>query len=66
MSSEAKASVLILGSLPFLMFAIIFVLNPEYVMQLFYDGRGLLMIGAGFGSLAVGVLVMAKMVRFEI
>ncbi|NKB22121.1 MAG: pilus assembly protein TadB [Alphaproteobacteria bacterium] len=66
MSSEAKASALILGSLPFLMFAIMFVLNPEYVMQLFSDARGLLMIGAGFGSLGVGVLVMAKMVRFEI
>lgn len=66
MSSEAKASALILGSLPFLMFAIMFVLNPEYVMQLFSDARGLLMIGVGFGSLGIGVLVMAKMVRFEI
>jgi len=66
MSSEAKASAIILGSLPFLLSAALYALNPGYVSQLFHDVRGLLMVGVGFASLGIGILVMAKMVRFEI
>jgi tight adherence protein B len=66
MSSEAKASAWILGSLPFLMFGIMMVMNSEYVMALFSDPRGLMMVAGGFASLFTGILVMAKMVRFEI
>jgi tight adherence protein B len=66
MSSEAKASAYILGSLPFLMFGIMLLLNRGYVMTLFLDPRGLIMVGFGFACLLVGILVMAKMVRFEI
>ena len=66
MSSEAKASALILGSLPFVMFGIMLCINPGYVLQLFDDPRGLMMVAFGFGCLGVGTLVMAKMVRFEI
>lgn len=66
MSSEAKASAYILGSLPFLMFGIMLMLNRGYVMTLFLDPRGQLMVGFGLLCLLVGVLVMAKMVRFEV
>lgn len=66
MSSEAKASAWILGSLPFLLFGILLALNPGYMGQLFHDPRGIAMIGAGLVSLTAGILVMAKMVRFEI
>ena len=47
MSSEARASAYILGSLPFIMFGIIFMLNPGYEMELFTDPRGKMMLGAG-------------------
>jgi tight adherence protein B len=66
MSSEAKASAIILGSLPFVMFALIFFVNRGYVMQLFQDPRGLIMVAGGLTILAVGALVMMKMVRFEV
>lgn len=66
MSSEAKASAIILASLPFLVFGIVFTMNPGYVMQLFTDPRGMLMLGAGLASLGMGVIAMAKMIRFEI
>jgi len=66
MASEAKASAMILGSLPFLMFGIMMLINPGYVGMLFTDPRGVLMVGFGFACIAVGTLVMAKMVRFEI
>ena len=66
MSSEARASAYILGSLPFVVFAAILIINPGYAMQLFEDPRGHVMLGAGFASLFTGALVMAKMIRFEI
>ncbi len=66
MSSEAKSSAYIIGSLPFLMFAILYLLNGEYAMKLFIDPRGKFLLGAGLGSMAIGALVMMKMVRFRI
>ena len=66
MSSEAKASAGILGSLPFVMFGILYLVNRGYVMGLFNDNRGLLMVGAGLAFIATGCFVMKKMVSFEI
>ena len=66
LSSEAKASAYIIGSLPFVMFTILYLTNQSYVMQLFYDPRGHFMIGVGLGMIMVGALVMFKMVRFDI
>ena len=66
MSSEARASAYIIGSLPFAMFGILMLVNFDYVMELFHDPRGVIMVGVGLTSMLIGVLVMAKMVRFEI
>lgn len=66
MSSEARASAMILGSLPFIMFAIIYLLNPGYEEMLFTDPRGKVLLGGGVAIMTVGIAVMRKMVRFEI
>ncbi len=66
LSSEAKASAIIIGSLPFALFGILYVLNQEYVMTLFTHRNGPYLVGVGFAMLGTGVGVMAKMVRFEI
>lgn len=66
MSSEARASAVILGSLPFLMFMIIYLMNPDYESMLFTDERGKIMLGAACGIMGMGILVMRKMIRFEI
>ena len=66
LSSEAKASAYILGSLPFIMFALLYAVNNEYVMQLFVDPRGMAMVAAGLFMIMCGSFVMYKMVNFEI
>jgi len=66
MSSEARASALIIGALPFGMFAILYALNPGYVSQLFQESRGLMLLGAAGVSMSIGFLVMGKMIRFEV
>lgn len=65
MSSEARASAYILGSLPFLMLAILMVLNTDYAMMLFTDPRGHTAVAVGVAMLVTGVGVMFRMVRFE-
>ena len=66
MSSESKASAYIVGSLPFFVFGMIWMLNQEYLEGFFHEPR--LMIAGVVGAvwMAIGVFIMAKMVNFEI
>lgn len=66
MSSEAKASAMILGSLPFIMFCIIYLMNPDYESVLFTDPRGKILLAVGLSAMGSGIFVMSRMVRFEI
>ncbi|MEO0642809.1 MAG: type II secretion system F family protein [Pseudomonadota bacterium] len=66
MSSESKASAYIVGSLPFIVFGLIYWINPDYLGAFFIDDR---LIVVGLGALVwmgIGVAIMAKMVSFEI
>ena len=66
MSSESKASAYIVGSLPFIVFTLIWFINSTYMQNFFIDQR--LMV-AGLGGMVwmgIGAFIMAKMVNFEI
>jgi tight adherence protein B len=66
MSSESKASAYIVGSLPFVVFILVWMINPGYMGHFFDDQR---LTVAGLGGLTwmgIGVFIMAKMVNFEI
>lgn len=66
MSSESKASAYIVGALPFIVFVMIYWINPDYIGGFFVDER--LMV-AGLGAMvwmSIGGFIMAKMVSFEI
>lgn len=65
-SSEARASALIIGSLPFLMLGLLMMMSPDYLMPLFTDPRGQMMLLAGLTSISVGAFVMWRMTQFEI
>ena len=66
MSSEAKASAGIIGSLPFVMMGVLYFTSHDYVMTLFTDSLGHTMLMGGGVMLSLGVFVMMQMVRFEI
>ena len=66
LSSEAKASAYIIGSLPFIMFGILLTMNYGYASTLYTDPRGIILVGCGLLSYAVGIGTMAKMVRFDV
>jgi tight adherence protein B len=66
MSSESKASAYIIGALPFIVFGMIYYINPDYMGQFFVDQR---LIIAGVGGIiwmGIGAGIMAKMINFEI
>jgi tight adherence protein B len=66
MSSESKASAYIVGSLPFVVFGLVWSVNPHYLMPFFEDPR-LMVAGIGGGVwMSIGAFIMAKMVNFEI
>ncbi len=66
MSSEAKASAIIVGSLPFMVaFALLFI-SPGYLDMLFYDSRGHVALAGASVSFTLGIGIMMKMTRFEI
>ena len=66
MSSESKASAYIVGSLPFVVFTLVWMINPHYMAGFFADPR---LEVAGIGGIVwmgIGAAIMAKMVNFEI
>ncbi|WP_239474801.1 type II secretion system F family protein [Sphingomonas longa] len=66
MSSESKASAYIIGSLPFVVFGLIWTINDTYMQNFFVDQR---LIVAGLGGMiwmSIGAFIMAKMINFEI
>ena len=66
MSSESKASAYIVGSLPFMVFTMIWWINPKYLGGFFTDDRLIVTGLGGFTWMGIGAFIMAKMVSFEI
>jgi tight adherence protein B len=63
LTAESKASAAVLAALPFAVGALLFFLNPALMSVLFHDPRGRYMLGMAFLSLAIGVAVMAVIIR---
>ncbi|WP_213981217.1 type II secretion system F family protein [Sphingomonas sp. dw_22] len=66
MSSESKASALIVGALPFIVFGLIWFINNRYMLNFFVDERLMVAGGGGLIWMGLGAFIMAKMVNFEI
>jgi tight adherence protein B len=66
MSAEAKASAMIIGSLPFIMFSLLLLISPDYILTLFRDLRGKILLGAAVTWMSLGWATMTKMIHFEI
>jgi tight adherence protein B len=66
MSSEAKASAIIVGSLPFVVILALSFTSPGYLDPLIDDSRGHMAAAGAATSLLLGIGIMVKMTRFEI
>ena len=66
LSAEAKASAMIIGALPPVVMTAVYLISPDYITLLWTEKVGQFMLmGAGIWML-IGVLVMRKMINFEI
>ena len=66
LSSEAKASAMIIGSLPILVGTALFFMNREFIMLLFTTTPGKVMTAGGIIWMSLGVLVMKMMINFKV
>lgn len=65
MSSEAKASALIIGSLPPGVMGMVYLSSPDYISLLFSTQTGNMLLAGGALWMLCGVLVMRKMINFN-
>jgi len=66
LSMEAKASAVIIGALPFIVASMVYLTSPNYIMPLFTTNVGNIILGISGLWMAIGILVMRKMMNFEV
>jgi len=65
-TSEGRFTGWVLGLLPFLVALAIHVVEPDYLLPLFVTPLGHVILGITLGTIAVGVIIIRKMVDMEI
>ncbi len=66
MSSEAKASAMIIASLPFAVGGMVYATTPEYISELWLTSTGHMILAGAAGLMFTGIMVMRRMINFEI
>jgi tight adherence protein B len=65
MSMEAKASAVIIGSLPVVVMVLVYLSSPKYILLLFTEPLGNVILGCAALWMAIGIYVMRKMINFD-
>jgi tight adherence protein B len=65
LSSAAKASSGIIGSLPPLVMTIVYLTTPEYMSLMFTEDLGRLMLAGAGIWMGLGIFVMSRMIAFD-
>jgi tight adherence protein B len=66
LTAEGRISALILGILPPGLAAVMFVMNRDYILQLFDDTLGYVFIGLALVAMAIGFAWMKKIITIEV
>ncbi|MBW1992566.1 MAG: type II secretion system F family protein [Deltaproteobacteria bacterium] len=66
LTAEGRFSALILGLLPFVVFAAINIMNPGYINTLFNDPVGPKLIFAALANLGLGILWLRKIIQIKV
>lgn len=66
LSSEGRLSAWILGLMPFLLGALLAVFNPRFMQPLWTDPLGIVMLKWMLGMMALGVFLIARVVRIRV
>ncbi len=66
MSSEARSTAMIIGSMPFLIALILFLVSRDYIMLLFVTSTGHILLGVIAFLMGMGAIIMKGMMSFEV
>ena len=66
LAAEGKLSAIILVAIPFLLIIVLRFMNPDYINTLFSEPAGRIMSGMAAFMMALGILVMKKMVNIKV
>jgi tight adherence protein B len=66
MASEAKASAMIIGSLPFAVGTMVYLSSPKYIELLWTTTVGQVTLGGAALWMGAGIFVMKKMISFDV
>lgn len=65
LSSEAKASGMIIGALPIVVGTMVWITTPDYIMELFRTETGHFLLVLATIMMAMGITIMRKMINFD-
>ncbi|MEJ0060026.1 MAG: type II secretion system F family protein [Terricaulis sp.] len=65
LSAEAKASAMIIGALPMIVMAMVYITRPDYIMILFNTRPGNLILIVCVVMMSAGIMIMRNMVNFK-
>lgn len=65
-SQEARASGMIVGAMPFVVAAGLYIINPDYLLPLVETGAGLTVLVISGLWMLLGILIMWRMVNFDV
>lgn len=66
LTAEGRISAILLGSLPFGLFAFLFFSNREYLQPMLDSTKGLMALGGALGLLLLGIFWLAKIVKVDV
>lgn len=66
LTAEGRMSAIVIGILPPALSMVMFVMNPDYIKQLFNPGLGYMLIGMAVVSMGIGFAWMRKTVAIEV
>lgn len=65
-STEARVSAGIIGSMPFLVIVALYITTPDYLTVLFTTSAGKMILGGGLLWMMIGIFIMKQMINFDI
>jgi tight adherence protein B len=65
-SSEAKASAMIIGALPVVVATLVYITSPQYISLLWTTETGRFVLAICAGVMGLGIFIMQKMIAFDI
>ena len=66
LTAQGRISGLVISMLPFAIAAFIFMINPEYIMPLFVEPLGRIMLAMGLGGQVLAAILIRKIVNIRV